>query len=273
METPAINSSQKPQTLDFWATHQLSANEVGSWKIGPLELWIKRYANEWRLYTRTQGSSAQKEMNIQIPYTDEIPPNLEVHRFGVDKTVDHLSFHPTLANRPVVVRPEKAFHLPPREEVTIFISHSVWLSLSYGTQQNTLMTIPVHRPSDTWFGPSSEEGELCYSARTKAKLRFEELDFFPYRAVTKIVLKNKSHRELFLERIKVPFQYLSLYVSKQQIFFTDTLVVTRVENDKQIKIEFEAPPKEEAGDCLLIHKPQKKDERTFLIKALANLVS
>lgn len=259
------------KTLDFWSQHHLDENMVGHWKIGPLELWLKRYPNEWRIYSKGHQNYALKDIQKIIPFTEAIPAHLDVHRFGVNHTCEELYFNPVLAERPVVVRPERPFHLPAKEQVAIFVSNSVWLNVAYGKKNSNLVTLPILRPSDTWFGRDTMEGELCFSARTKAKIRFSDLEFFPYRAVTKIIIENKSKKDLFLERVKVPIPYLSLYISQEQVFFTDTIVFTKTDDDSHA-IHYEQPPQDVAGKCLIIHRPHRIEERSLVSKALANLL-
>lgn len=260
------------KAIDFWTNHHLPKSVEGHWKIGPLEFWIKRYDNEWRIYSRSLENPSLKDIMIQIPTVDNHPPNINVHRFGVHETTDLLTFQPVLADRPIVVRPEKPFHIPAKEEVSIFVMHSVWLKVNYGAKQITLITLPIYRPSDTWFGSSTIDGELCYSARSKAKIRFEDLELFPYRAVTKILLQNKSNKDVFLERLKVALPSLSLYLSENQVFFTDSLVYTTQPEGKEISISINPAPQEVAGKCILIHKPLVKTERNLVSKAIHHLL-
>lgn len=259
-------------TLDFWTSHHLSQTSIGHWKIGPLELWIRRYENEWRIYSRSLENPSLKDILVQIPATENHPPNINVHRFGVHETTDLLTFQPILADRSIVVRPEKPFHLPSKEEVSIFVMHSVWLKIHYGQQQITLTKLPIYRPSDTWFGSSTIDGELCYSARSKAKIRYNDLELYPYRAVTKIQLQNKSNQDVFLERIKVPLPSLSLYLSEKQVFFTDSMIYCKHPEGKEVSITFNPPPQDVAGQCILIHKPHHRFEQNFVSKAISQLL-
>src|SRR5690606_13684881 len=113
------------------------------------------------------------------------------------------------------------------EEVTIFVSTPLWLNLTVGPEFTRLLSMPILRLSDSWFGVDPTEGELCYAARSKAKLRFEDLSLIQYRAVTKIILCNSSSQQMFLERIKVPVHNLSLYRSKEDGLLTETITIVK----------------------------------------------
>jgi hypothetical protein len=260
------------KAIDFWTSHHIPKMNIGHWKIGPLELWIRRFENEWRIYSRSLENPYLKDIIVQIPSSENHPPNITVHRFGVHETTDVLSFQPVLADRSIVVRPEKPFHIPAKEEVPIYVMHSVWLKINYGTNAINLTKIPIYRPSDTWFGSNTIDGELCYSTRSKAKIRFDDLELFPYRAVTKIQLQNKSNNDVFLERLKVALPSLSLYLSENQVFFTDSLIYSRQPEGKEINISIHPPPLDVAGKCILIHKPLVKPEQNLVSKAINHLL-
>ena len=260
------------KAIDFWTNHFIPAGATGHWKIGPFEVWIRRFDNEWRIYSRSLENPSLKDIIVQVPALSPHPHNIDVHRFGVHSTTDQLTFQPVLADRPIVVRPEKPFHIPAKEDVSIFVMHSVWLKINYGVKQITLTKIPIYRPSDTWFGSSTIDGELCYSARSKAKIRFEDLELFPYRAVTKILLQNLSNQDVFLERLKVALPSLSLYLSETQVFFTDSLVYSTQPGGKEISITINPAPQAVAGKCILIDKPSVKTERSFVSKAIHHLL-
>lgn len=260
------------KALDFWTSHHLPTMAIGHWKIGPLELWIRRYENEWRIYSRSLENPSLKDILVQIPSSENHPPNINVHRFGVHETTDILTFQPVLADRSIVVRPEKPFHIPAKEEVPIYVMHSVWLKVNYGASHINLTKLPIYRPSDTWFGSSTIDGELCYSTRSKAKIRFDDLELFPYRAVTKIQLQNKSNNDVFLERLKVALPSLSLYLSENQVFFTDSLIYSRQPEGKEINISIHPAPQDVAGKCILIHKPLVKQEQNLVSKAINHLL-
>jgi hypothetical protein len=89
---------------------------------------------------------------------------------------------PMLADRPVVVRARQSVFIPPGEEAMLYLSTPVWVSIDLGEPARALREIPVLRLSDTWFGPSTREGELCYAARTHARNHLDQVPRRPHRA-------------------------------------------------------------------------------------------
>ena len=58
----------------------------------------------------------------------------------------------------------------------IYVSTPLWVRVDVHDPPQFLQEIPVIRPSDTWFGPSTREGELGYAGRTHGRLNFENGD-------------------------------------------------------------------------------------------------
>lgn len=66
------------------------------------------------------------------------------------------------------------------------------------------------RPSDTWFGPTTSEGEPCYASKTVCRLRVEDVPLRPHRCLTKVTLRNRADDSLSLDRLKLPVNALAL---------------------------------------------------------------
>jgi len=146
---------------------------------------------------------------------------------------------PQLADRPVVTRPLTSTELLPRESATLLVSTALWARVEVGAQ--TLAELPTLRPSDTWFGANTREGELCYASHTRARLHMDNLQISPFRAITPITIRNDGEDNLKLERINVPVPHLTLYCDGTR-FWTSALSVTRSENLATAKLHIEADP-------------------------------
>jgi hypothetical protein len=96
-----------------------------------------------------------------------------------------------------------------------------------------LFELPIYRPSDTWFGANTREGELCYLSRTKARTADTKTINYPHRAVTEIKVINESESNLMIERLRVPVKKLCLYTNEQGSLATDTITVTLNEVEKE----------------------------------------
>tara|TARA_R110002049_G_scaffold84501_10_gene215029 strand:+ start:72 stop:857 length:786 start_codon:yes stop_codon:yes gene_type:complete len=258
--------------MKIWNEFQINLKSSGHWKIGPMHLWITRYKNEWRIGTTTTHDPEDRLVDIEVPFSGDFPEELDTNRFGGSETESTVRLTPTLADRPVVIRPETPFYLPSKDEVTIFVSTPLWINIIVEPKSRKLLSLPVLRLSDTWFGPDPTEGELCYAARTKAKLRLEDLSLIQYRAVTKIVLKNNNDKQLFLERIKVPVNNLSLYQSSETGLFTETITIIKDDDSPEMKMKLDSPSDSGFGPTVKIAMPREPIQKNIFLKAFNTLI-
>jgi hypothetical protein len=85
----------------------------------------------------------------------------------------------------------------------------------------------VQRLSDTWFGPSTREGELCYAARTHARNHLEQVPRRPHRAVTPVKVRNEAATLLPIEKLSLPVPMLSVYGDPQGGLWSEEVHLTR----------------------------------------------
>jgi hypothetical protein len=84
-------------------------------------------------------------------------------------------------------------YVPPAEIATIFVRSPLWLRIEVGDALIALQEVPMLRPSDTWFGPTTMEGELCYASQTYARLNLEKLPIGPHHAGTQVTIQIEGH--------------------------------------------------------------------------------
>src|SRR5690606_5680646 len=116
-------------------------------------------------------------------------------------------------------------------------------------------------PSDTWFGPSTREGELGYAARTNARLDLEQMRPRPSRAVTKVVVRNVGDDNLRIERLNLPVPQLSLFVNRQGLIWTNSITVERDRLGALAKVTTSRRPPEEAGNLKELTGARVHDDR------------
>ncbi len=258
--------------MKIWNEFQIDTKASGHWKIGPLHLWITRYKNEWRIGSTSSNDPEDRKIEIETPFKGEFPLEIDTNRFGGKETEATVRLTPAMADRPVVIRPEMPFYLPSNDEVTIYVSTPLWINITVEPKSRKLLSLPVLRLSDSWFGPDPTEGELCYAARSKAKLRFEDLSLIQYRAVTKIILKNNHNKQLFLERIKVPVNNLSLYQSEQAGLLTETITIIKEDDVSEMKMKLDSPNEVEFGSPIKIAMPREPIQKNIFLKAFNTLI-
>ncbi len=266
--------SRESGTPIWWGEFSFSDGQALRWRIGPLSIHIQRLSREWRLgYKRcdTVGDCAV-DVERACPADPAVVPDIQ-NRFVFRRTTDTLWLMPTLADRSVVARPVSPFYVPPGEETVLFVSSPLWVQTCANYNRQLLESVPIVRPSDTWFGPSTREGELCYASTTHCRLTLEELPIRPHRAVTPVQIINRATESLLVERINLPVIYLSLYSADPGQLWTDMVTITREALDENASLRLHKRPPPQAGEATLLCEPQMHADKGILSRAFSALFS
>jgi len=257
----------------WWAAQSLAENSIGHWQIGPLALWIQRFAQEWRLAVDHGGDPLDSVMVREMPSARPFPEDHpEARRFGFRKTSDKLKLMPVLADRPVVINPAIPFALPPGEELTLYLSTAVWLQVLVGEPAVTLLEVPTHRPSDTWFGPSTREGEMCYAVKTSARQQLENLPLRPHRVISALRIRNRARTNLAVERIKLPVPHMSIFEAAAGQLWTESVTLEREEDGEMARLQLGKKPPAAIEKTRLLSGPRVKPDKALLIRAFGGLI-
>lgn len=230
-----------PRT-SWWGDYSLAVGDVRRWRIGPLDLWIALHRYEWLIYSRQGDDPLDSSLEIATPVAEAPPrdPSIEVTRVGTAGTHDGVVLEPRLADRTIIVRPRDTFHVVEGSSVELFVSSPLWVAIHARggsnagggdgeTKGGKLAELPTYRPSDTWFGPSTLQGEAAYAVSTTCRVDVENLPVRPHRAVTPLRVENPGPGELAFQRLAVPVPNLSLFAGQGGRLWTEALQVKRSE--------------------------------------------
>ncbi len=188
-------SKQQPKTSQdhWWGQYRFTLGQTGLWQVGASSLAVSRLDTEWQVQHRENPVLGEDHngWSVDLP-GNRLDDGVAVRRQLFKKTSANLELRPALADRPVVSSPVTAVHLSPGVKVTIFVSSPAWIVASTANPDVVLLDVPHQRPSDTWFGPSTWEGELCYAVRTRARLSLGEIHRCERHAVDR--RRNRSNR-------------------------------------------------------------------------------
>lgn len=263
-------SSHKHIADELFGTYSMPPGTISAWQIGPMELVIESRAQEWRLHWDYNQEPLSDRFGFN-PKHEESYEHMNTERMAYSHKSDTLTIKPQLADRPIVIRPEISFYVPPKEEIKLFLTTPLWLSLKSG--ESIIREIPSFRLTDTWFGPMDDRGEYCYAAKISARLDVHELKMLYHRAITSIVIKNRASDALLLERIKLPIPHLSLYRGEDGMNYTEEIIVEREKSGKTVQINLGKRPDK---DFPLSHKligPRKHLESSFVSRTLSSIFS
>ncbi|NBB99908.1 MAG: DUF432 domain-containing protein [Bacteroidetes bacterium] len=265
----------------WWGSYTLQQNEGARWQIGPMALWVLRAPQEWRVFHKQGDDPLASGLETEVPLPEDAratlldggDPSLQSLRFSTRETTAQLQLQPALPDRPVVVRPETPIFIPPGENVTLYASVPVWIRIETGTPPRLLHEVPSFRLSDTWFGPDTREGNLCYAIRTSGRFQLTELPKRLHRAIAPVIIHNRAEDNLALERLEIPVQHLALYEDATDALWTQAVQFTRGANDPGAQVRLTKGAPRQAPRANELQKPREETKKSLAVSTFSALGS
>ncbi|MFU8856813.1 MAG: hypothetical protein ACNA8S_07365 [Deferrisomatales bacterium] len=255
----------------WWGRYTLEEGLTGRWRVGALTLWAQRRPGEWRLAHASTNDPFDDEVASQVPSAEPIPSHgATLVRYAMKHTDRFLALEPALPDRPVVSRPDTPFYVLAGEEVRLFISTPVWVRVLAGARR--LLEIPVYRPSDTWFGPSTREGEVCYDTRTSCRNELSQVPRRPHRAVAAVTIRNRTGDAVLVERLNLPVPYLAVYAAPGGGLWTQGVTLQMGGDGGSAELHIGKGAPTEAHGATLLTGPREDADRNILVRALSALI-
>jgi len=254
----------------WWGSYDFINEKCRLWHIGPLTLGVYRHNSEWQVARNYGEDRDDDDIAWDVTTTNSLSESLatDYSRYILRESTEQLTITPLLVPRPVISRPNIPFNLIAGEAITVYVSTPLWLGLSLGpTLPRVLDEIPIQRPSDTWFGPSTMEGELCYASTTHCRLNLEELPQRPHRAVTPVLIENQADTTLSVERLRIPAPLLSLYTTPAGQLWTPKITLVRTTDGDMAALNIDDKPPTEANQVEPVGKPRQHNEGGTLTRA------
>jgi hypothetical protein len=265
------NQKHSPASIEkWWGNFEIPENVCCAWKISLLRFYINRSKSEWNFSWHQDEYPSEPAARIDLtgaykPESEETEQARFIHT-AVDA---HFDLGLALADRPIVARPETFIFVPPGQQATLYVSSGLWLQPKLNG--HVLMDVPVYRPSDTWFGENTREGEMCYFSRTRARTEAIEPVISPHRVVTPITVINRGTKSVKIERIRVPVVNLSLYTNEKNEFVSNSLSMVLNENSKETTMEI-IPIGRQSGEFQLISTPRVEADNGLLNQTIAKFL-
>ncbi|MEY2864304.1 MAG: hypothetical protein RLY58_2011 [Pseudomonadota bacterium] len=209
----ALTPSQAAD-LKWWGEYQFDIGQSRAWLLGSLLLRLTRGVNEWQLEYHRPRHQDENDQDWQLLSPEEdFGQKTTLERYLFAHTGDRLTLLPRLADRSVVVKPVNPIYIPAGQQGTMFISTPLWVAAYIPEQKAPLFDTPILRPNDTWFGPNTLRGEVCYATPVFCRTELAHLPPRPFRAVTPVHFHNNGTNQLELARINLPVPALPLFHS------------------------------------------------------------
>ena len=255
----------------WWQPHSLEIGECRNYRIGPVDIYLQREQQQWLVATEIhRGDDLAPLLQQTVPM---IPLHLKAERYMFNDSPAHYRLQPVLLDRPVVVKTLQPVHIPPAEHTTFFISSPVCIRLSLQQPEVLLLDIAVQRLSDTWFGPSTQVGELCYADKTHARHSKLELPLRPHRAITPVTIQNHSTEILTIDKISIPVPFLSVYGMPDGNLWTDAVSIQHESLQALAHFKIEKRSAAETAAAIVLSHARKAPEKHSLIRAFADIFS
>lgn len=249
----------------------LELGQGARFSVGPLTIVVQRLASEWRAAWETAEDPLAMASAAACPAPDvDLDEDADIHRFAMRDVPGRFVLSPRLADRAMVVRPSRPLRLLPGTQANIHVSTPLWVAMTLAPSGVTLFDEPVFRPSDTWFGPSTVEGELCYVSRTSARLELAHLPLRPGRAVTRIHVDNRSGTAVNLERVHLPAPELQPFVDEAGHVWTQPVEVT-LHAHGGADVRYGSSPSQNAPAAVPLGAPRQSPRRHLLARAMSAL--
>lgn len=271
MEPPAMDQNpESAVTRHWWLPQQVPVGYTLSCQLGTLTLALHHAGGEWQLVSRYMDEADAPEVPELLLRAGALEDET-LERFLYAGSSDGLAFTPLLADRSVVIRPRQLVYLPSGQETTMYLSTPVTLRIHLDDPAVTLGELPMLRLSDTWFGPSTREGELCYSGKTHARHELSEVPRRVHRAITPLTIRNAAPTVLRLEKLNLPVPLLSVYGAADGRLWTQGLSLQRGSDSDMAALKIDASPPAEAGEVKLLSGPRQTQSRAGLVRAFSLL--
>lgn len=249
----------------LWEPIKIEQDETLSIQLGSLNLWIHRGEQEWHIASEQRVNELER---LSVSRCREME-DLDWTRWVINEPVEEIQLNPCMPDRPVIVRPEMPVTLLPKQTVRFYIGVPVWVVVSLGSQFRAITEVPTTMLSNSWFGPTTE-GELCYAMRTTAKLRQEDLQPHPHRAIVPFEFRNASDETLDFARLCLHTHNLRIYEGRERMWTNQGRASYRGE-EKWSRVVYArgVPPFDDAEN--LIGKARKPVDRGSFFRTFENI--
>lgn len=280
-----------PVEAVWWGAVDVPSGGAAVVEVGPARVVAQRRAHEWRVYVERDDHWAEarpaRARRIVRGDADAVPDATPAMRASFADPPGHLVARAAQSDRPVVVRPESALTVQPGEAVTLFVSTPVWVALAVSrkrprtrgkqsasdTELLRLFEVPAERFSDTWFGPNTRVGELCYATRSSGRLDLADLPQRPHRIVTPVRIENKAADALEFQRVQVPLPQLAVYRDADGALWTNGVTLTRETGGDLAAVRVDAtPPRSAAGGVERLSDPRVVMTGSSVVRAFGRLL-
>lgn len=256
----------------WWGGFDITEKQSIAWTMGNRRLVIRRDSFEYYVWNALKEEISEQNISIDRNYSSDDLNSDDLIRHLNKTTDERIIIEPKLADRSVVAKPSATLKVMSKGEAQIYVSTPLWFSAKTSSGA-VLIDTPWQRPSDSWFGPSTRIGELCYAKYTDARLNSENIEYHSYRAVSPIKIINRHPEALSIEKINVPVRLLQVYHDEDSRLWTQPLTITREADEDNAEIQLDSEKPDNSPKLTLVSGARDISEKKTLIRNLTSLFS
>lgn len=248
----------------WWGNFRVEDGQSRFWRIGNVVICVDRVTNEWHIASCPVGNITdlpdnEDTSNFVIPFEKL---NFKTFTFHTQAEIE---LKPVLANLPLASKLERPLYIPGGEDILLYVSSPVWVRVQTGRAKIILDEVPTFILSDTWFGPNTIEGELCYAGHTHCSPHLKDVPSGPDRIISPMLIKNHAKQPLKLESVIVPLPDLSVYSDKENFLWTEQIYVYK-EEDEGPEVEVAKGPPKDLDEITLLTDPRHDPRNASSLK-------
>ena len=271
----------------WWRTFELASGFLQNLQIGPTKIQMVHLPREWQIAaSRLDEGTTTNQMHH---FVMELPvPALgaalsgssidsDITRHATIRTGSGFRLAPVMGDRPIVCRPLNQLFVLPGDHVELFVSTPVWVAVFLNGASDgegiRIAEIPSVSLTDTWIGATTVEGELGYSALTKARLSYKDVTSKPHQATTGVVIRNLASEPLRLDRISLPAPFLHVYASPDGALCTEGIRFEHKEGGQFAELEIMNQPLGPTGTCSIVGQARRDAKAQTVVRAFSSFLS
>jgi hypothetical protein len=257
----------------WWGDISFDIDGIKVWTMGERKIAVQRLSKEYLIWNAETHSESTSPVTLKTLKSTQTLTDVPFTRHLFTQTHECMHITPALADRPIVARPASKLNIPPGEQIEIYVSTPLWFVVKPPSTSYMVADIPFWRPSDSWFGPSTMEGELCYAKYTDAKVSLAKLEKRPTRAITPVLIKNEHDETLTIERINLPAPFLTLYADTNQQFWTDRIEITHHNETEKAGLRLtNHPPSQLESDAEIVSIARISSHGNHFVRSIKSLL-
>ncbi len=257
--------------MNFWETVDLELGTILHWQIGTLRLWALKSEQELCLYHEECDDEAAP---LVCAGKEPLPDDVKWHRWALKGHTNKMVLKPVMPDKPVVVRPETDLNFFQGTEGICYARIPFWIAVMIGEQipDQLVYEVPTKTLSNTWFGPDTTRGRLCYGMSTSARRSLEGVETANHRAICPVKLKNASEDVFEFQRLCIHTAYLNIY-EHENALWTSRLELTFRGEGRQDMIAYNEEFFDDHQKPELISERRERPESKFFKRSLESLKS